>query len=127
VGSAKAYPEPLGRVTFCDPETGKRLRFLTNNFTIDALVIANIYKSRCVVELFSGGSRCTYALRPSTAPTKNAVKTQIWIAISVYVLIAIVQKRLGIELTLYQILQILSLTLFETPHFTGTAASSLPR
>jgi Transposase DDE domain len=74
VGSAKAYPEPLRRVTFCDPETGKRLRFLTNNFTIDALVIANIYKRRWQVELFFVGSRCTYALRPSTAPAKMRLR-----------------------------------------------------
>jgi hypothetical protein len=113
VGSAKAYPEPLRRVTFCDPETGKRLRFLTNNFTIDALVIANIYKRRWAVELFFRWIKMHLRIKAFYGTSQNAVKTQIWIAISVYVLIAIVRKRLGIELTLYQFLQILSLTLFE--------------
>jgi IS4 transposase len=113
VGSAKAYPEPLRRVTFCDPETGKRLRFLTNNFTIDALVIANIYKRRWQVELFFRWVKMHLRIKAFYGTSENAVKTQIWIAISVYVLIAIVRKRLGIELTLYQTLQILSLTLFE--------------
>lgn len=113
MGSAQAYPDPLRRVTYCDPETGKRLRFLTNNFTLEPLVIADIYKKRWNVELFFRWLKMHLRIKAFYGTSPNAVKTQIWIAISVYVLVAIVRKRLEIELSLYQLLQIFSLTLFE--------------
>jgi hypothetical protein len=111
--SAKAYPDTLRRVTFYDVETDKRLRFLTNNFALPALTIAQIYKSRWQVELFFRWIKQHLRIKAFFGISENAVKTQIWIAVSVYVLVAIVRKRLGLEASLYQILQILSLTLFE--------------
>lgn len=111
--SAKVYPDALRRVTFVDEETNKRLKFLTNNFTLPALTIARIYKSRWQVELFFKWIKQHLRIKAFYGTSENAVKTQIWIAISVYVLVAIVRKRLGLEASLYQILQILSLTLFE--------------
>ncbi len=113
LGSASAYPDPLRRVTYCDPETGKRLKFLTNNFTLPALTIAQIYKQRWQVELFFRWVKMHLRIKAFYGTSENAVKTQIWIAVSVYVPVAIVRKQLGIEGSLYQILQILSLTLFE--------------
>jgi hypothetical protein len=111
--SASVYPDPLRRVNYCDAETGKRLNFLTNNFTLPALTIARIYKQRWQVELFFKWIKQHLRIKAFYGTSENAVKTQIWIAVSVYVLVAIVRKRLGLEATLYQILQILSLTLFE--------------
>lgn len=111
--SAKVYPDVLRRVTFVDELTNKRLKFLTNNFALPALTIAQIYKSRWQVELFFKWIKQHLRIKAFYGTSENAVKTQIWIAISVYVLVAIVRKRLGLEATLYQILQILSLTLFE--------------
>jgi hypothetical protein len=111
--SNKAYPEPLRRVTYCDPDTGKRLKFLTNNFELAALVIAHIYKKRWGVELFFRWIKSHLKIKAFYGTSDNAVKTQIWIAVSTYVLVAIIRKRLGLELSLYQILQILSVTLFE--------------
>jgi hypothetical protein len=113
LGSASVYPDPLRRVTYCDPETGKRLKFLTNNFTLPPLAIAEIYKKRWAVELFFRWIKQHLRIKAFYGTSENAVKTQIWIAVSVYVLVAIVRKRLGMEASLYQILQILSLTLFE--------------
>ena len=113
IESAKAYPEALRRVSFYDAETDKRLKFLTNNFTLPALTIAQIYKSRWQVELFFKWIKQHLRIKAFFGTSENAVKTQIWIAVSVYVLVAIVRKRLGLETSLYQILQILSLTLFE--------------
>ena len=113
VGSATAYPDPLRRVTYVDPETNKRLIFLTNNFTLPALTIAMIYKSRWQVELFFKWIRQHLRIKAFFGTSENAVKTQIWIAVSIYVLIAIVRKRLELEISLYQILQILSVTIFE--------------
>ena len=113
VGSATAYPDPLRRVTYVDPETNKRLVFLTNNFTLPALTIAMIYKSRWQVELFFKWIRQHLRIKAFFGTSENAVKTQIWIAVSIYVLIAIVRKRLELEISLYQILQILSVTIFE--------------
>jgi len=113
IESAKAYPDTLRRVTFCDVETDKRLRFLTNNFALPALTIAQIYKSRWQVELFFRWIKQHLRIKAFFGTSENAVKTQIWIAVSAYVLVAIVRKRLGLEVSLYQILQILSLTLFE--------------
>lgn len=113
LGSASVYPDTLRRVTYCDPETGKRLKFLTNNFTLPALVVAKIYKNRWAVELFFRWIKQHLRIKAFYGTSENAVKTQIWIAVSVYVLVAIVRKRLQLETSLYQLLQILSLTLFE--------------
>ena len=113
VGSVKVYPEALRRVSYLDVETRKRFKFLTNNFTLPALVIAQIYKSRWQVELFFKWIKQHLRIKAFFGTSENAVKTQIWIAVSVYVLVAIVRKRLALPLSLYQILQILSVTLFE--------------
>jgi hypothetical protein len=111
--SALVYPDPLRRVSYCDAETGKRLKFLTNNFTLPALTIAHIYKQRWQVELFFKWIKQHLRIKAFYGTSENAVKTQIWIAVSVYVLVAIVRKRLEMDASLYQILQILSVSLFE--------------
>jgi len=111
--SASAYPDPLRLVSYRDPGTGKRLKFLTNNFTLTALTIAQIYKQRWQVELFFKWIKQHLRIKASFGVSENAVKTQIWIAISVYVLVAIVRKRLKLDSSLYQILQILSVIPFE--------------
>jgi hypothetical protein len=113
IGSAKAYPDALRRVSYLDVETRKRFRFLTNNFTLPAVTIAQIYKSRWQVELFFKWLKQHLQIKAFYGTSENAVKTQIWIAVSVYVLVAIVRKRLMLPISLYQILQILSVTLFE--------------
>ena len=122
--SASAYPDTLRRVSYFDAETSKRLKFLTNNFALPALTIAQIYKQRWQVELFFKWIKQHLRIKAFYGTSENAVKTQIWIAVSVYVLVAIVRKRLGLEARLYQILQILSLTLFEkTPILRALHAS----
>jgi transposase len=113
VDSAKVYPDALRRVSYFDVETEKRFKFLTNNFALPALTIARIYKARWQVELFFKWIKQHLRIKTFFGISENAVKTQIWIAISVYVLVAIARKRLGLEISLYQILQILSVTLFE--------------
>jgi len=113
IDSAKAYPEQLRRISYLDVATRKRFKFLTNNFTLPALTIALIYKSRWQVELFFKWIKQHLRIKAFYGTSENAVKTQIWIAVTVYVLVAIVRKRLGLEVSLYQILQILSVTLFE--------------
>ena len=113
IASATAYPDPLRRVTYCDAETNQRLKFLTNNFVLPALTIAQIYKCRWQVELFFKWIKQHLRIKAFYGTSENAVKTQIWIAVSIYVLVAIVRKRLGLDASLYQILQILSVTLFE--------------
>ena len=113
IDSAKTYPEQLRRVNYLDVKTRKRFKFLTNNFTLPALTIAQIYKSRWQVELFFKWIKQHLRIKAFYGTSENAVKTQIWIAVSVYVLVAIVRKRLGLEISLYQILQILSVMLFE--------------
>jgi hypothetical protein len=113
IDSAKAYPDALRRVSYLDVETRKRFRFLTNNFTLPALTIAQIYKCRWQVELFYKWIKQHLRIKAFYGTSENAVKTQIWIAVSVYVLVAIVRKRLRLEASLYQNLQILSVTLFE--------------
>jgi transposase len=124
ISSAKAYPDALRRVSYLDVETGKRFKFLTNNFTLPALTIALIYKCRWQVELFFKWIKQHLRIKAFYGTSENAVKTQIWIAVSVYVLVAIVRKRLGLEASLYQILQILSVTLFEkTPILQALQAS----
>ena len=113
IESAKVYPETLRRVTYFDVENQRRLKFLTNNFFLPALTIARIYKSRWMVEILFRFIKQNLRIKSFYGTSENAVKTQIWIAVSVYVLVAIVRKRLRLEASFYQILQILSLTLFE--------------
>jgi hypothetical protein len=113
VESASAYPDALRRVSYFDAETGKRLKFLTNNFTLPALTIAQIYKQRWQVELFFKWIKQHLRIKAFYGTSENAVKTQIWIAVSVYVLVAILRKQLELDASLYQILQILSVSLFE--------------
>jgi len=111
--SRQGFQQPLRRIKFNDSQTGKQLVFLTNNFAHDALTIAKLYKCRWQVELFFRWIKQHLRIKAFYGTSENAVKTQIWIAVSIYVLVAIVRKRLALELSLYQILQILSLTLFE--------------
>jgi hypothetical protein len=111
--SASAYPDALRRVHYLDKETHKRLKFLTNNFVLPAFTIAQIYKCRWQVELFFKWIKQHLRIKAFYGTSENAVKTQIWIAVSIYVLVAIVRKRLGLAASLYQTLQILSVTLFE--------------
>jgi len=113
VESATAYPDPLRKVSYFDAERNKRLKFLTNNFTLPARTIADIYRQRWQVELFFKWIKTHLRIKAFYGTSENAVKTQIWIAVSIYVLVAIVRKRLGLAASLYQILQILSVTLFE--------------
>jgi hypothetical protein len=125
INSVKAYPDQLRRVSYLDVKTRKRFKFLTNNFTLPALTIALIYKSRWQVELFFKWIKQHLRLKAFYGTSENAVKTQIWIAVSVYALVAIVRKRLALEASLYQILQILSVTLFEkTPILQALQASN---
>jgi hypothetical protein len=111
--SRQGFPAPLRRVKFRDPQTGKRLVFLTNNFALPALTITDLYRCRWKVELFFKWIKQHLRIKTFFGTSENAVKTQIWIAISVYVLVAIVKKRLALPSSLYENLQILSLTLFE--------------
>jgi hypothetical protein len=111
--SRQGFNRPLRRIKFNDPQTGKRLVFLTNNFAQDALTIAKLYKCRWQVELFFKWIKQHLRIKAFFGTSENAVKSQIWIAVSVYILVAIVKKRLALPATLYEILQILSLTLFE--------------
>ena len=113
MASASIYPDALRKVSYVDAETGKRLVFLTNNFSLPALTIAALYKQRWQVELFFKWIKQHLRIKAFYGTSENAVKTQIWIAVSVYVLVAIVRKRLELEASLYQILQVLSLTLLE--------------
>jgi len=111
--SAKAYPEYLRRVSFFDAEHGQYYVFLTNNFSLPALTIAQAYKQRWKIEIFFKWIKQHLRIKSFFGTSPNAVKTQIWIAISIYVLIAIVKKRLKLEYNLYTFLQILSVTIFE--------------
>lgn len=111
--SKKDYPEKLRRIKFLDSEKKKTLNFLTNNFTLPALTIAELYRYRWQIELFFKWIKQHLRIKAFYGTSMNAVKTQIWIAISVYVLVAIVKKRLNLGQSLYTILQILSVTLFE--------------
>jgi hypothetical protein len=113
VKSPDDYPQYLRYVVFYDEKTDKRLGFFTNNFELPALLIAQLYKCRWQVELFFKWIKQHLRIKAFFGTNENAVKTQIWIAISVYVLVAIVKKRLGVDASLYTILQILSLALFE--------------
>src|ERR1700723_4115399 len=111
--SESAYPDALRRVNYLDKETHKRLKFLTNNFVLPAFTIAQIYKCRWQVELFFKWIKQHLRIKAFYGTSENAVKTQIWIAVSMYVLVAIARKRLNLETSLYQTLQILSVNLFE--------------
>ena len=113
IESAKAYPDSLRRVSYFDAATNKRLQLLTNNFALPALTIARIDQSRWQIELFFNWIKQHLRIKKFYGASENGVKTQIWIAVSVYLLVAIARKRLGLEASLHQILQILSVTLFE--------------
>lgn len=111
--AARDYPVPIRRITYYDTEHKKRLVFLTNNWTLPALTIAMLYKRRWQVELFFKWIKQHLRIKAFYGTTPNAVQTQIWIAVCVYVLVAIVKKELRLECSMYQILQILSISLFE--------------
>jgi hypothetical protein len=111
--SRKGFEPPLRRIKFNDPVTQKRLVFLTNNFVLPALTITKLYRMRWRVETFFKWIKQHLRIKAFFGTTENAVKTQIWIAVSVYVLVAIVKKRLNLSASLYEMLQILSLTMFE--------------
>ena len=111
--SRKDYPEHLRRIRYKNPETGKTLIFLTNNFILPAATICALYKARWQVELFFKWIKQHLCIKKFYGNSENAVKSQIWIAVSVYVLVAIVKKRLNLDASLYTLLQIFSLTLFE--------------
>jgi len=111
--SLAGYPEKLRRVKYFDAEREKLLVFLTNNFVLPALTIAKLYKCRWQIELFFKWIKQHLRIKAFYGTSDNAVKTQIWIAVSTYVLVAIIKKRLRLEMNLYTILQILSVTLFE--------------
>src|SRR6202022_4628656 len=126
IDSVKAYPDSLRRVSYLDVTTRKRFKFLTNNFTLPALTIAQIYKSRWQVELFFKWIKQHLRIKAFYGTSENAVKSQIWIAVSVYVLVAIVKKRLRLSASLYEILQILSLTMFERMPLDQLLAQAVP-
>jgi hypothetical protein len=109
----KDYPQQLRRIRFNDPETGKTLVFLTNNFTLSSQTICALYKNRWQVELFFKWIKQHLRIKRFYGTSENAVKSQIWIAVSIYVLIAIIKKQLSLNASLYTVLQILSVTLFE--------------
>src|SRR5918999_279812 len=111
--SRQGFDAPLRKVKFKDPQTGKNLVFLTNNFLLPALTITQLHRLRWQIELFFKWIKQHLRIKAFFGTTENAVKTQIWIAVSVYVLIAIVKKRLELSASLYEILQILGLTMFE--------------
>ena len=120
VRTAKRYPDPLRRIHYFDVEKDLRLTFLTNNFLLSALTIAQLYRARWQVELFYRWIKQHLRIKAFYGTSENAVKTQVWVAVCVYVLVAIVKKQLGLELSLYKILQILSVTAFEkTPILEG--------
>lgn len=123
----KDYPEKLRRVRFFDTESNKHLVFLTNNFSLPALIIAELYRCRWQIELFFKWIKQHLRIKAFYGTSVNAVKTQIWTAISIYVLVAIIKKRLNLDQSLYTILQILSVTLFEkTPILQALAPSRIP-
>jgi len=117
--SVQGYPEPLRRIRYYDDNLDKRLVFLTNDFVLPALTIAQLYKSRWQIEMFFKWMKQHLRIKTFYGTSQNAVKAQIWIAVSVYLLVAILKKRLGVDLPLYTILQILSVSIFEkTPLIT---------
>jgi len=122
--SSQHYPQHLRRIRFKDPETGKTLVFLTNHFQLPPLTICALYKSRWQVELFFKWIKQHLRIKRFFGTSENAVKTQIWIAVSVYVLIAIIKKRLNLDVSLHTLLQILSVTVFEKIALTQAVADS---
>ena len=117
---AKDYPEALRRIRYYDADTDARLIFLTNSFDLPALTVAQLYKARWRIELFFKWIKQHLRIKVFYGTSENAVKTQIWIAVSVYVLVAIIKKELGLDQSLYTILQVLSVTIFEkTPLLTA--------
>lgn len=122
--SRQRYPQHLRRIRFKHPESGKTLVFLTNHFQLPALTICSLYKSRWQVELFFKWIKQHLRIKRFFGTSENAVKTQIWIAISVYVLVAIIRKRLELDASMHTLLQILSITLFEKLDLTQALTSS---
>ena len=114
--TSKDYPDRLRRIKFHDAETDKTLIFITNNFLLPSLTIAQLYKCRWQVELFFKWIKQHLRIKSFYGTSTNAVKTQIWIALSVYLIVAIIKKRLNIKASLYTILQILSVSMFEKTH-----------
>jgi len=111
--TSRLYPDPLRRIHYFDAEKDLRLIFLTNKFHLPALTIAQLYRARWKVELFFRWIKQHLRIKSFYGTSENAVKVQVWVAIAVYVLIAILKKRLHLDLSLYKILQILSITIFE--------------
>jgi IS4 transposase len=124
--SRKGFDQPLRRIRFKDPETRKTLIFLTNNFTLPALTITQLYRCRWQIELFFKWIKQHLRIKRFYGTSENAVRTQIWIAISVYVLVAIIKKQLKLDVTLHTLLQILSLTLFEKLPLQQVVADTVP-
>lgn len=114
--SSQGFERPLRRIKFNDPDTGKVLVFLTNNFSLSAVSITRLYKYRWQIELFFKWIKNHLRIKSFFGHSENAVKAQIWSAVCIYLVIAIIKKRLEIKASLYEILQILSLTLFEKTH-----------
>ena len=125
--TSRNYPDHLRRVRFKDPESGKTQVFITNHFAAPAATICALYKSRWQVELFFKWIKQHLWIKRFYGTSENAVKTQIWIAVSVYVLVAIVKKRLDLEASLYTLLQVLSVTLFEKMLLKQTLSISDPK
>jgi hypothetical protein len=124
--TAQRYPEPLRRVVYYDEETDKHLEFLTNNFAVAPLVVAQLYRCRWSVELFFKWVKQHLRIKVFYGTSANAVKTQLWIAIASYVLVAILKKRLGTDASLHTILQIVSVSIFEkTPILQAIARANL--
>ncbi len=113
VNSKTDYPQQMRRIKYYDSKSNKTFDFLTNNFTIPALTVADLYRYRWQVELFFKWIKQHLRIKSFFGTSENAVKSQIWITVSIYVLVAIIKKRLNLKIELYTILQILSLTLFE--------------
>ena len=124
VESATDYPEPLRRIHYYDAELRKHFIFITNNFHLPAIIIARLYKARWKVELFFKWIKQHLRIKRFYGTSENALKTQIWIAVCVYVLVAIIKKELGLDQSLYTILQFLSVSIFEkTPIWSAFSAS----
>jgi len=125
--TSERYPEPLRRIGYYDINTNKRFVFLTNNFALDALTIAQLYKCRWQIELFFKWIKQHLRLKAFFGTSSNAVKTQIWIAVSIYLVVAIMKKELELEQSLYEILQILSITLFQKELITQVLMKTKPQ
>ena len=125
--SSKLYPAPLRRISFYDTENRKRLIFLSNHWDLPALTVAQLYKSRWQVELFFKWIKQHLRIKAFYGTSENAVKTQVWIAICVYVLVAIIKKKLILDQSLYEILQILSISLFEKTQLNLLFTDNMPK